>query len=105
MKRRNTILNTLKLNAPFNIQPLVSELFEEIRDYFVKMDLYFHFNKNTFLFNAIYIEGMTNLNISLICPLDTKSITKFVKDAEDFTKNIIYSFEKYKALIPYMYIN
>lgn len=102
MKKRITILNTLKSNVPSHLQPLVSELYEEIKDYFFKMDLYFHFNKNVFLFDAIYIKEMTNLDISISLPLDTKRITQFVKDAEDFTKNLINSHEKYRVLISYI---
>lgn len=102
MKRRITILGTLKISVPSNLQPLVTELFEEIKDYYVKMDLYFHFSKNVYLFKAIYIEGQTNIEISNDLPIDSKLITKFVKNTEDFTKNLINSLEKYRSLISYI---
>lgn len=97
------LLNTLKSDVPSSLETLVLELFEEIKDYFFKMDLYFHYNKNSFLFDAIYSKGVTNIDISLTLPLDTKCITKFIKDAEELTENIICTFPKYKNLIPYAY--
>ncbi|MCI9653813.1 MAG: hypothetical protein HFG91_05675 [Acholeplasmatales bacterium] len=102
MKRRTTLLKTLKLNVTSNLQPLVLELQEEIKDYFIKMDLYFHFNKNTILFKSIYIENKTYLEISQDLPLNFKSIAKFVKDTEDFTISLIVKFEKYSKLFFYI---
>lgn len=102
MNRRITILDSLKSKVPSELQPLVSELYEEINDYFFKMDLFFHFSKNVFLFDAIYNKKMTNLEVSITLPIDTKCVTKFVKDTEDFTRNLIATNEKYRFLISYI---
>lgn len=103
MKRRTTILNTLKSNVSTDLHPVVLELFEEIKDFYNKLDLYYHYHKNLYLFKAIYIEGKKNLQISHDLPLDSKQVTKFVKETEDFTRDLIITYKKYSLLISYIH--
>lgn len=102
MKNRRNIFKKLEKSVPNNLLSLVKELFEEVKDYFIKMDLYFHFNKNSILFTSIYVENKTYLEISQDLPLNFKSIAKFVKDVEDFTISLIVKFERYNKLLFYI---
>ncbi len=102
MRKTKNILSILEETVPDELLPLLKQLFEEIEDFFRKLDLYFHYHKNEYLFEAIYIKNLSNIVISNDLPIDVKGITKFKKDTEEFIISLMMNCQKYKELISYL---
>lgn len=103
MKRRN-IFESLYEQCPSEIKFLVTELKEQMKNFYTFLDWYQNASLNSTLFYYIYIEDKYQTNEEILFRANTNKNTlySFISKNEDFVKAIIAKHLKYNPLSIYI---
>ena len=103
MKKRGSVLLCLKEQVEIRDKSLVIELENEILDFFNKFDLFYQYNVNSRMMKLINTKTYKTYDqIAEELEIDRMIVYRFVKREEDFVRQVIKTYKKYKELEKYL---